>query len=41
MVATNNEIALDALWAGCVLVAAVLIAMLFHARAVVTIAMNH
>jgi hypothetical protein len=41
MVSTNSAIDDIAFWSGCVLVSVVLISMLYHARAVVSIAMNH
>jgi hypothetical protein len=41
LVSTNSHTDLIAFWAGCALISAVLISLLFHARAVVSIAMNH
>ncbi len=41
LISTNSPTDLVAFWAGCALVSAVLISLLFHARAVVSIAMNH
>ena len=41
LITTDSHTDLVAYWAGCALIAAVLISLLFHARAVVSIAMNH
>ncbi|HEX3089962.1 MAG TPA: hypothetical protein VHQ23_15020 [Ilumatobacteraceae bacterium] len=41
LISTTTDTDLIAFWAGCALVSAVLIALLVHARAVVSIAMNH
>ena len=41
LISTTSDTDLIAFWAGCALVSAVLIALLVHARAVVSIAMNH